>query len=283
MVDNGFILQSGVYGLRAILTAEWSEALGHQLLHEDIVELELNYAKGWKGNDIGFLSSLPDLAAVTVFDWTLDDVRPIHVLHKLRTLEISTYCKTEIDFATFPQLEDCALEWRPKAISIFDCKTLKKLFVNHYNLHETELFGRLTGLEELAILNAPVKNLLGLSRLHRLRKLRLAGLRGLTSLKGVESLVNLEELDINTCRKIRSIKEIGNLTRLRKLYLNDNGKIQSIKPIDELRHLESVLFCGSTEFVDGDLSPLTRQEHLTKVSFQNRHHYSHSRDELGVA
>jgi Leucine-rich repeat (LRR) protein len=283
MMDNELILQGGVYGAMAILTAEWSEAIGHQLLREHIVELELNYAAGWKGKDIAFLSSLPNLEALTVVDWTIDDVKPIHLLHKLRTLKISTYCKTEIDFAAFPKLEDCSLEWRPKAISIFDCKTLKKLFVNRYKLHETELFGRLPNLEELAILNAPVKNLLGLSRLRRLRKLRLAGLRVLTSLKGIESLTNLEELDINTCRKIRSIKEVGNLARLRKLFLNDNGQIQSIKPIDELRNLESVLFWGSTEIVDGDLSPLTRQEHLTKVTFQNRRHYSHSRDELRVA
>jgi len=279
-MNNAYILEHGVLGLGAILTSEWSEGICHQLLREPIVELELNYAKGWQGKDLAFLAHFPDLESFKIIDWTIDSVQPIHLLHKLKALEISTYCKTEIQFSAFSQLEHCALEWRSKAKSIFECKTLKNLFVNHYNREGTESFGRLTNLETLAILNAPVKTLLGLSPLRRLRMLRLAGLRVLDSLKGVENLINLEELNINTCRRIRSIEEIGNLSRLRKLYLNNNGKIQSLKPIGRLRWLESVTFSDSTEIVDGDLSPLARQKHLTSVSFQNRRHYSHSREEL---
>jgi hypothetical protein len=43
------------------------------------------------------------------------------------------------------------------------------------------------------------------------------------------------------------------------------------------------LFYESTNIVDGDLSPLTRQKNLSSVSFQDRRHYSHKRLEFGVA
>jgi hypothetical protein len=66
------------------------------------------------------------------------------------------------------------LEWRPKAASLFDCATLKKLFVNRYKGRDVSDFGRLVSLESLAILNAPIANLHGFKPLEELRSLRLA-------------------------------------------------------------------------------------------------------------
>src|SRR5258708_18743941 len=93
-----------------------------------------------------------------------------------------THCKTPITFSEFPELEDCSLEWRPKSELLFSCTTLKKLFVNRYNAKDVDSFSNLVNLESLAILNAPVNNLRGLSPLKRLKYLRLANLRQITSL-----------------------------------------------------------------------------------------------------
>jgi hypothetical protein len=141
----------------------------------------------------------------------------------------------------------------------------------------------LSNLESLAILNAPIADLQGLRALTKLRSLRLSGLRCLKSLSGVEELANLEELEVHTCRAIRSIDEIRSLTHLKKLHLNNGGKIESLKPLAELTQLESVLFYESTDIVDGDLSPLLRLNNLARVSFQNRRHYSHRREDFGDA
>jgi hypothetical protein len=75
--------------------------------------------------------------------------------------------------------------------------------------------------------------------LNKLRYLRLANLKRLTSLAGIETLASLEELEIHTCRRINSIEEIGSLQRLRKLYLNNNGDIKSLKPLEKLTGLEA--------------------------------------------
>src|SRR5690348_16386240 len=109
----------------------------------------------------------------------------------------------------------------------------------------------------------------------KLFSLRLANLKRLTSLAGIEGLKRLEELDIHTCRSITSIEEVGFLPQLRKLYLNDDGEIESLKPLERLHCLREVLFYESTNILDGDLTPLVHQKNLLRVSFQNRRHYSH--------
>jgi hypothetical protein len=257
--------------------------MARYLAERDVVELELNQGKGWRGDDLWFLSKFPHLKAFEILDLCIKNVEPIHFLHDLRRLNVTTYCSTEIRFLAFPRLEDCTLEWRRKANSLFDCCTLKKLFVNRYKGKDVSAFGKLTNLQSLAILNAPVRNLQGLASLKQLRSLRLAGLRRLTSLEGIEGLTDLEELEVHTCRAIRSIEQIGSLSRLRKLLLNNDGDIESLMPLEKLKGLEWVLSYDSTNIVDGDLSPLLRLPNLSRVSFANRRHYSHRREEFRIS
>ena len=280
---EGIAFERGEYGCRAVVTTGWSEEFTKHLVDAGTVELELNDGKGWRGNDLSFLSALPELRLLKVIDLKIASVEPIHYLHRLSELEVITYCNTEISFSAFPQLERCALEWRPKASSVFDCKTLKELFVNGYEGKDVLPFAKLHNLESLSILNAPTESLLGLGALKKLRLLRLGRLKRLKSLTGIEELSTLEELEIHTCQGIGSIKEVGSLSRLRKLYLNNDGVIDSLKPLERLEGLESVLFYESTNILDGDLSPVMKQRNLTRVSFQNRRHYSTRREDFGVA
>ena len=253
------------------------------LLAKDVVELELNDGKGWSGKDVSFLSELPQLLSFKIIDLRIQSVAPVHVLRALLTLEVITYCQTEIMFSAFPRLHDCAIEWRPRAASLFNCSTLRHLFVNRYDGVDVDQFAKLNNLESLAILNAPIRDIRGLRGLTRLKCLRLANLRQLTSLAGVEALVNLEELEITACDAIGSIQEVAFLKRLRRLELNNDGDIASLKPLEVLSGLESVLFYESTNILDGDLQPLTFQKNLSRVSFRNRRHYSHRREDFGMA
>jgi Leucine-rich repeat (LRR) protein len=280
MTINGIKLEKGKYGLHAALVTAWSDEMLSFLEDSHVLELELNDGKGWRGNDITFLEKLPWLQVLQVTKLQLPSVESIHYLHELRVLDVITYCRTEIHFSAFPHLEECALEWRPKAKSLFDCITLKSLFVNRYKGKSTEPFGRLTNLESLAIYNAPIEDLQGLVPLSKLRSLRLANLRCLGSLTGLERLTALEELEIDTCRKIQTIDEIGCLSKLRKLQLDNCGDIESLKPLAKLTELELVGFVESTNILDGDLSPLLKQKKLSRVAFRDRKHYSHRWEEI---
>jgi Leucine-rich repeat (LRR) protein len=281
----GIKFEEGKYGRRAVLTSDWSYQMAKDLKDHGIVELELNMAKGWRGNDLSFLSELPHLQSFEILDLrpSIQNIEPIHFLHELRKLGISTYCSTEIQFSAFPKLEDCSLEWgKRKAQSLFDCKSLKKLFVNRYKGNDIEPFTRLTELESLTIYTAPIVSLQGIERLQKLRRLSIALFRKLASLTGIQGLTQLEELEISTCRSFHSIVEVGYLTHLRKLILANCGDIDSFKPLEKLSNLEEVIFYESTNVIDGDLSQLMQLKKLSNVTFQNRRHYSHRREEFAA-
>jgi Leucine-rich repeat (LRR) protein len=275
--------EQGTYGPRAVLQSAWSDAIGTEIKRQACTEIEINDGKGWKGADLSFLAKFPELKGLKIIDLRIPSVKPIHLLSELRELDVMTYCDTAIDFSSFPMLEKCSIEWRKGCESLFERTGLKDLFVNKYKGKTASPFGQLANLESLAIFNAPIQDIQGLGSLKKLRQLHLANLRRLRSLAGLENLTDLEELEVATCRRIESIDEIGLLSRLRKLSFLNNNDIESLKPIDRIDTLESIFFYDSTNIVDGDLSPLTRQKNLSRVSFQNRRHYSHKREDFGEA
>jgi len=278
---KGVHLEEGKYGRTAVVTSAWRDEITTYLLDNGVVELRPNYALGWQGADLSFLACLPQLLSFDLIDIWLRSDTEVHFLHELRALNLLTECRNEIRFSAFPHLQDCGLEWRAKATSLFDCITIKTLFLNRYKGRDTAPFALFTKLESLTLLSALVlESLHGLSGLTELRYLRLGNLQRLTSLEGLGSLGNLEELNLNTCRKINSIEEIGHLARLRRLHLNNMGEVQSLKPLEGLSSLEFVSFYESTNIVDGDLSPLTRLSKLTDIAFMNRRHYSHRNEDF---
>jgi hypothetical protein len=276
-----YTIEHGSFGRRAVVRSPVNQSMINELLNCDVHEIELNIAKGWRGDDLGFLCKFPKLMAFYILDLSIKNIEPIHCLGGLRRLEVTTYCKTDINFSVFPRLEICSLEWRSGASSIYSCSTLVDLFLNRYSGGDLQQFSKLNKLEVLGILNSSTVSLAGLSNLKQVRSLRLGGLKKLVSLMGVSELDRLEELDVNTCRSIKSISEISGLKKLKKLALVNCGDIESLKPLDGLCELETVLFYDSTNIVDGDLSPLFRQKKLARVAFENRRHYSARREDFG--
>ncbi len=98
-MNSGITLENGRYGRRAILNSAWLDYFVQYLADNAVVELELNYAKGWHGQSLSFLAELPSLKAFEIFDFNIPDIKEIHRLHNLRRLGVTTYCSTEIDFA----------------------------------------------------------------------------------------------------------------------------------------------------------------------------------------
>lgn len=279
-MDSRFTIEEGRYGRQLVLQSSWSDDVGRFMRSEGIKELYLNYARGFVGDDISFVSQLPELEVLWIIHRTIDDVSPIHALHELRSLKVDTYCRTAIDFSQFPRLEHCYLEWRKGVESLFDRPHLEELFINKYDQRHTDDVGRLQTLQKLSLGNAPTDDLEGLSNLHSLRFLGLYRLRRLGSLRGIESLRALTTLEIQECNKLDSLDEIGNLVNLRRLLLIDLGKVASIRFLANLGELEEVLFYGTTHVEDGDLTPLTRLAKLQNLSFRNRRHYTHKREQF---
>jgi Leucine-rich repeat (LRR) protein len=272
---SGATITNGKFGLRAELTDAWSDALANQLLELPIAELLVNDAKGWSGKNVEFLSHFPNLQAVEIGCLALESDEPVHRLTKLRSLTLSTYCKTPLRFNEFAELEFCYFYWRAGCESLFERSSLTSLMVFNYKGHDTSSFGKLTKLESLTITDCSIRQLSGLQSLQKLKTLDLAFLKRMRSLEGIENLINLENLTVTACRQVQSLEPIRKLEKLRRLDLSDNGEILSLEPISNLSNLEKVCFIESTNILDGNLSPLQSKKYLRKVIFQDRAHYSH--------
>jgi hypothetical protein len=281
MFKKKYEITQGKYGLRMSLFAPWSVSIETTIKAKNIVELELNYAKGWKaGTPLSFLKTIPHLLGFQIIDHQIEDVLEVHSLRNLIGLDINTDCYTEIDFSCFPQLEEVAIEWREGASSLYDCTTLKHVFINNCSAKSLEVFRKLGRLEYLS-LKSPRLEMIG--KAPTLRSLSFLGIYNagkLSSLAGVEQFPNLEMLEIERCRKILDITPVASLRRLRRLMIANCGEIESLKPVEELKELREVFFHESTNVRDGDLMVLKALPYLEDVSFQERRHYNCRRDDL---
>lgn len=273
---------TGNYGLRAVIKTLWQESYLDQLINKNIKELELNIGKGWRNNgNVDFLKFLPNLKSIIILDQPLKSIEPVHYLTELQSINISAYCKTPVNFTSFPNLINCSFEWIKGSKSLFECKNLRTLGINNFDEKDSSLFSQLVNLEKLTVLNSKTENLEGVFYLKNLTYLSIANLKRLTSLQGIEKLYNIEDLEIQTCKGIKNISEVFKLKTLKRFFVVDSGDIDSIKGIEELTELTTFLFYESTNIVDGDLSPLFKLKRLSKVSFQNRKHYSNKREDFG--
>jgi hypothetical protein len=281
MMSTGVYFESSQLGTRAVISSTWSPEVHDQILARKPEELEINEGKGWRGENIEFVKYYNWLKSIIIMDFKIKDVSFVNSLINLEKLNVSTYCKTEIQFFNFPQLQSCSLEWRPNAKSVFDCVTLKDLFINRYKGKSSQTFEKLVNLEVLGILNSPMTEVLHFKKLQKLRSLRLGNLRLLQSLDGIETLSELRRLLVQTCRAIHSISPLSQLKNLEEVFLLNGGKIETLKPLIGLPNLRTVVFYESTNIVDGDLTFLHSNERITSVAFQNRKHYSQKMQDFG--
>lgn len=281
-MKNQFLVEEGHYGPRLVLNSAWNPEVAAYMREQQISGLVINYARGWVGTDISFLSDVPFLTEFVIVDWKIKDITPIHFLSQARAVQVSTYCKTPLHFECFPELEDCGLTWREGSESLFDCKGLKRLFISDYTGRESTVFSGMAALQSLSISGGRLTCVGGLRGLKDLRFLGLYHLKQLAELSGIEALDCLEELEITDCRAVNQIDPVAGLINLRKLVLSNDGAISSLKPLLHLRRLEWVTFPESTNIVEGDLTPLLTLPRLRKVAFKNRRHYTHRREEIAA-
>ena len=105
IMTEGITLAEGEYGRRAIFHVGWQDCMVDYLAMNNVAELELNWGKGWRGgSDLSFLAKLPNLKAFELFDFHIKVIEPIHYLHQLRMVQITTYCSSEIRFSEFAEL-----------------------------------------------------------------------------------------------------------------------------------------------------------------------------------
>jgi hypothetical protein len=125
--------EKGEYGIKATIKTVWQDSFLKLLIENEVKELELNDGKGWRGNDVNFLQWLPNLKALTIIDFDIKSIEAVHYLSELQKMDISTYCKTPINFDSFQKLTECGFEWIKGSDSLFERSSIKRLFINSYD------------------------------------------------------------------------------------------------------------------------------------------------------
>jgi hypothetical protein len=251
-------------------------------LSNHVRDVYANIAFGWPGYDLAFVQDIPDLLSLEVLTSSVEDLPVIECLPKLRFLSLGWTITERIDFSQFPDLEEVRLGWSPKARSIFGCGSLRRILMTNYRAKEGDLsvFSSLSNLESIILKVCNIRGIGDLSCLTHLREMEISLARKLTCLDGIETLRRLQKLEIHTCRKFTRIDPIGQLGNLEELLLPNNGEIESIRPLRRLRKLREFLFYGSTNIMDGDLTPLKDLPHLEDVVFAPRRHYNLKAEDL---
>ena len=275
-------ITQGDFGPHICLYSGWSRDVEKVIKRKGVLELELNYAKGWpRGSDLSFLADLTQLKSFELLDYKVSDISVINKLSELSSLKINANCNNVIDFPNFPHLQRISIEWFPNAESLFRCYTLRRVFINCCDIKSLSVFEKLGDIEYLSLKSPQLECIGQMNMLNKLVFLGIYNAKNLQSLEGVQQFPNLEMLEIERCKKISNITAVESLKKLRRFMIANCGDIDSLRPLADLRELREVFFHESTNVRDGDLQPLKLLPRLEVVSFQERKHYNLTRKDFG--
>jgi len=150
-MEQNYKIEHGVTGPKLILRRKWRPGFAQFMLENGIREVECNYARGWEGDSISFLSELPFLRGLRLVSASIVNASPINTLHSLEYLDLSGSLAGKVSFKNHPQLRYCYLEWWPGIKSILHCNSLERAYFYRCKVRSSEEFGELTNLQRLVI------------------------------------------------------------------------------------------------------------------------------------
>lgn len=258
-----------------LVRGSWNNDILSFMKDKEIRGLYLNSAKGFRCRSFDFLLDLPELELLDIIYSPVGTLAPIESLKYLKSLSISCHWKDSLDLSSLENLERCFISYGKGAESVFECSSLRYLYIDEFKIKNYSRLHNLDKIEYLTIGNSNFNNPDLLAGLKLLRKLVLLNCRKLDHISGLEKLKNLEWLTIDGSRKLRSIEELSSLKKLHVLQLSDNKEIETLTAIKELTQLKALCFFGDTLIADGDFTFLEAFPSLSLVGFAGRRHYTH--------
>ena len=216
--------------------------------------------------DLSFVADLPDVEFLVARD--PPDVTPALGLSKLRLLRFPGTWGGRLDAAAWPALEWFSATEIPKdgggVETVFDHPALRELGLTRPRVADLEPITA-PRLESLSIgQSRTVASLTGIeAHAEWLLDLSLWALPALESLRGLESLGQLEVLHLDGLRQITALDDVAKLPRLRFLDIFELKNLESLQPLAGHPTLE---FVGFAKTADLDLEPLFTIPNLKLVN-----------------
>lgn len=274
---------------KEIIETEWGKSIyiDSKAINQDILFLKSNNIKGviisndngFNGNDLSFFKHCDFIESVTISIYSKVDYLGLNYLKNLKALYLNILCKDSqgIDFSNFPKLQACSFTWNNKMKSVFECSSLEYLSISKFKGKNLQQFAKLQSLEVLRVYQSSIETLIGIESLVKLKHLDLYGNRNLNFINELRNLNKLGILEIEKSKGINNIDAIYYLNSLFKLKLIDLDDVESIRPLQNLQNLKEIHLSGSTNIVDGDLSPCIN---IPIRYFKNRKHYNYKNEEI---
>ena len=266
-------IEEGEFGPRLVLAEPWAAVIADLATRNHVQELYLNYALGWHGRDLDFLSQLSELKGLHVLAPELEDISGILALTNLKSLKLEVASRATLDLAALPSLQLFSGFWSNVSSSLFSCSNLEWLRLIGYSQPDSKGFSKLRALRGVALYSARLRELGELAVLP-LSYLSMAHCRRLVL--SSEPLLNqiLREVNLVDCRSISRLDAFAGSKELRVLIAEDCGDIDSIQCLASLRQLEVLRIGGNTDVTDGNLTVLRDFPKLRNLAFTQRKHYN---------
>lgn len=222
---------------------------------------------------LSFLKEIDHIKYLDIWGNGVIDNTPIYELNNLKFLGISRPSELYID--RVKGLEFFSTSEVDKIKNIEHATTLKSLRIydnvnkNHY--HNLKFLSNLINLDTLFLGGFNITTLEGIEKLNNLKVLIVEDMKMLKSIYHLTSLSSsLKNLRIYNCNKISDFDVIRVLRELIFLRIDSVKLVLNVEFITDLKKLYSFVSVSSN-FIDGNLTPLTRVEHA--IVYPIRKHY----------
>ncbi len=129
------------------------------------------------------------------------------------------------------------------------------MYISEFDEKDLTKLSALTNLTGLSITRSKIKSLKGIETLTNIDWLSLGAVRSLVDISNITTLQKLEDLEINVCWKLENFSSVGDLQNLKRLRLIDCKKLESIKFVKDMPNLKYLSTMGSTVINDFDTTP----------------------------
>lgn len=261
-------------GTVAQIKGKWKDEYLTILNKKNVKHLFLNTALGWRCDNYDFLSCLDFLETLVVLEEGDISIKPVESLKHLRTLEINAPNHYNIDFSAFKCLESLSCSVENPIPSIFQCSSLKDLYLNEFKMEDKHQLSQLHNLESLTIGNSNISNIDFVQSMPNLKKFVILNNRKITDFSPISTIQKLNWLELRGVKNLHSIDFLENLKELNVLLL-ECGAIESIHPIQNHQELKAISL-GNQKFSidDGDLSPIETLNNLSMLFIPNKKSYN---------
>ena len=220
---------------------------------------------------IDFLQEYDFLEKLDITSTSDFDFKFLSKLVNLKKLTINVDGSNDIDLSNLKKLEYLSIKWRKGIRDFENCRSLSSLCLIEFKEHDLLKLSNLKSLIDVRIKSALIENLNGLNELVNLQSLNIGSCKKLTSVRAINELPKLRHLDFDTCPNVKDYEYITSLPGLQSLRLINCGKVESIKFIEGCPLLSELSLLGNTIINDGNLLPA---KGIKSVEYKHQSHYN---------